>query len=96
MSHEKFDKELERIDLRIRELNDQKKDVQKKKDAALKREVLEVFENKKIPLEQLLILEKLSQTEIEGIISAAEKKGTLVPEREEKTNESKTIQNVPV
>ena len=69
---EKYDKELEKIDAKVRELNAHKKDVEMRRENAVKAHVFGDFEKKKIPIEKFLTLSMLSKKELEGILSEAE------------------------
>ncbi len=96
---EKFDKELEKIDEKVKQLTALKKDVQLKREMEVKEHVFKDFEKKKIPIERFLVLTKLSKTELESIIGKAEeiskKKEPEEKEenggKDEKDEESKTI-----
>jgi hypothetical protein len=67
-----YDKELEKIDAKVRELNAHKKDVEMRRENAVKAHVFGDFEKKKIPIEKFLTLSMLSKKELEGILSEAE------------------------
>jgi len=69
---EKFDKELEKIDEKVKQLTALKKDVQLKREMEVKEHVFKDFEKKKIPIERFLVLTKLSKAELESIIGKAE------------------------
>ena len=99
MVTEKYDKELEKIDEKVKQLTALKKDVQLKREMEVKEHVFKDFEKKKIPIERFLVLTKLSKAELESIIGKAveisKNKTPGVTDdnegKDEKDEESKTI-----